>query len=147
MLPVNHHIDSNKYKTEIVSNSCYEILFDSSKNRIFLCIKGFWKNRDAVSDFLENIKKALSLTNPGFTILTDLQLMITHPQELNSLHEEAHNLIMEAGVRLVAHVVPADKIANLQTNSIAQTTGLPVHNFSTTHEAEEWLDKGAFISN
>ncbi|MEJ8757564.1 hypothetical protein WG947_11175 [Pontibacter sp. H259] len=126
---------------KIASNTCYELMVDRAKNRIYFSILGYWKNKDVVPAFLEDWKKAVALTQPGFTVLTDMRLMITHPQELHELHLAAQKFVMEAGVKHVANVLPVDKIANLQANSISSTIKFPSQNFNTCEEAETWLNQ------
>lgn len=130
----------NSTKVQVADNVCYTILYSSAANRIYLTLKGFWKNTECVPLYLQDLQKTLALTTDGFTILTDLQNMVTHPQEMKTIHEEAHLMVMEAGVSQVAHVVSEDKIANLQTNAIIQNSGLPVTNFTSIADADAWLD-------
>ncbi|QCR24008.1 hypothetical protein [Pontibacter sp. SGAir0037] len=144
---IDQNTTSEKSTVKVAGNSCYELRYDGITNRIYLKIIGFWKNLEAVPEYLEDLGKALALVKPNFTVLTDLQKMITHPQELNSLHEKAHRLVSEAGALHVAHVVPEDKIANLQTNSILDASGLKVKNFTSTQEADKWLNQIAASTN
>lgn len=133
--------NSPEYSSEHVArNSCYELVVDKSKNRIYFNILGFWKNKSAVPTLIEDWKKTLALMKSGFTILTDMRTMITHPQDLNELHVTVQKLIMDAGVKQVANVLPADKIANLQAIAIAATSTCPSQNFSSCEEAETWLN-------
>lgn len=140
MYSISQHTTPIEYKVQIAMNSCYDMLFDGTKNRVYFTIHGFWKNRESVSEFLSDWSKAVGLTRPGFSVLIDLRTMITHPQELNSLHQEAHTLVMKAGVKKVANVMPFDKIAYLQIQSLEEGTNLPTKNFNTFEEAEQWLD-------
>lgn len=136
---ISQHTNPKEYKVQVAKNSCYDLCYDGLINRIYFTIHGFWKNRDGVSEFLTDWEKALSLAKPGFTILTDMRTMITHPQELTSLHCEAQSMVLEAGVRNIAHVMPLDKIAYLQVQSIYERIDLPSKNFHTKEEADQWL--------
>ncbi len=140
MLGTDQNIAPDNARIEIAKNACYEIYFNIDKNRGYITLKGFWKSRDVVPCYLDDLRKILVFAKPDFTILTDLQQLITHPQELNSLHMEAQLLMVKEGVLHVAHVMPSDKIANLQVNSISDQSGLPTTKFHTTEEAEVWLD-------
>lgn len=137
---ISQHTNPKEYKVQIAKNSCYDMHFDGVKNRIYFTINGFWKSRDGLSEFLSDWKKAISLIHPGFTILTDMRTMITHPQDLSSLHQEAQSMVLEAGVKNVAHVMPHDKIAYLQVQSIYEKNSFPNKNFLTIEEADQWLD-------
>ncbi len=132
-------LPSAKPDSQIASNNCYELRYDGTKNRVYLTIKGFWKSEQSVPNFLNDMRQVLSLVKQGFTVLTDMTTMITHPQELNTVHEQAHAMVMKAGVLQVAHVLPKDRIAKLQTTSIQNLTGLPVGDFASLEEADKWL--------
>ncbi|MDX5419276.1 MAG: hypothetical protein LPK09_08660 [Hymenobacteraceae bacterium] len=137
-----HHIGIGKANiTHIAKNKCYELAYDESKNRIYYSILGFWKSTENIPDFLNDWNKTLAAVSPGFTLLIDMRTMITHPQQLNSLHEESQRKVKAMGVSKVANVMPTDKIANLQVAAISSRTDLPIRNFETTMEAEHWLDQ------
>lgn len=127
--------------THIARNKCYEISYDGTKNRIYFSILGFWKSKASIPDFLNDWEKALQLVTPGFTVLIDMRTMITHPQQLNGLHEQSMKMIRDAGVSQIANVMPTDRIASLQINEITDRVELPVHVFETCKAADEWLDQ------
>ncbi len=136
----NQHTSSIEHKTQVASNDCYKLVYDYFKNRIYFTVMGYWKNKECIPDFIADWNKAILLVKTDFTILTDMRTMITHPQELNSIHEQAHTLVVEAGVKKVAHVMPTDKIAYLQALSILEKTTLPVKGFTDPEAADQWLD-------
>lgn len=136
----SQHTNSKEYKVQIAKNSCYDLCYDGSKNRIYYTIHGFWKNKDVLSELIIDWRKALSLAQSEFTVLIDLRTMITHPQDMTSLHLEVYNMVMEARVRNIANVIPLDKIACLQVQSILERTDIPYKNFSAKEEAGQWLD-------
>ena len=133
------HTAPEESKIVVAHNPCYEVVYDNRKNCIYLTVKGFWKNREAVPHFLDDVQKALRLVKPGFHLLTDMRTMLTHPQRLSSLHLEAHNLIKAAGMAKAAVIVPTDRIATLQVEEINNKSGTPAESFSSLVEAEIWL--------
>ncbi|MER2997455.1 hypothetical protein [Pontibacter populi] len=141
MYTTSLHSTPDNASEQIASNSSYELKIDKAKNRIYFTIHGYWKSKEVVPAFIEDWKKAVSLTQANFTVLTDMRSMITHPQELNELHLEAQKLVIEAGVKQVANVLPTDKIANLQASSIVSNTTLPYRNFNSCEEAEAYLNQ------
>ncbi len=134
-------ITSDKSKIVIADNSCYDLSYDSEKNRIYLTIRGFWKALESVPHYLMDWQKVLKLKKPGFTVLVNMQDMLTHPQNMNSLHIQAQQLVLEQQVARIAHVIPSDKIAKLQVDSIASQTGIPVKDFGIYQDAEHWLEE------
>ncbi|WP_460925953.1 hypothetical protein [Pontibacter brevis] len=85
------------------------------------------------------MQKAVKLARPGFSLLSDLQTMITHPQRLSSLHVEAQTLLVEAGLEKAASVEPKDRIATLQVKEITTKSQMPSRRFTSYQEAEAWL--------
>lgn len=128
-------------RQQVARNSCYEIDYDGIRNRLNFSILGYWKNQDSVPDYLTDWDKALQLVSSGFTLLVDMRTMITHPQELNSLHEESQRKMKVAGLNRIAYVMPTDKIASLQVADIIKRAEVPVHHFKTFEAAQRWLDK------
>lgn len=123
----------------IAQNKQYVLAADTDKNRAYLRINGYWRNVDAVSDYISDWKKTLALMKKGFTLLTDASEMKTHPQDVRKLHEEAQGLLLKAGVSKIAEVIK-DDIAEMQLDALAQTTKFPKQNFRTVEDAERWLD-------
>lgn len=128
-------------KVVVTQNPLYDIYYDKHKNRVCLAIKGFWKNKEAVPDYLTDLRKALRLTQPNFTLLTDLQTMLTHPQRLSGLHLEAQTMVQEAGLAKAARVLPKDRIAKLQVEEIGSKSPMHSESFLTVAEAELYLSK------
>lgn len=124
----------------IADNKFYSLFVNEQKNRALLKIKGYWKTRESVPDYLTDWNKVTTILKKDFTLITDATEMKTHPQEVRALHEEAQNIIVKAGVRKIAEIVK-DDIAEMQLNSMARKTHLPKKNFMTTGEAELWLDE------
>ncbi|MCC9138518.1 hypothetical protein ACFSKU_07935 [Pontibacter silvestris] len=129
-----------KSKTLISKNSCYELMYDSTKNRVYLVINGFWKSIESVPDYLQDWKRTLLFVRSGFTLLADFTAMITHPQSIADLHIQAQNLIVKAGIKKAALVESKDRIAVLQNQAIVKQTNLPAESFVAAKEAESWLD-------
>ncbi len=131
---------SNEAITTVAHNASYELLYSYTKNRIYLSIKGFWKSPESVPNYLQDIEKALKLSTPGFTLLTDLRTMLTHPPRLNMMHIQAQNLIQAARLGKAVRVIPSDRIATLQVEEISNKSLMPSKNFTSLQEAENWLN-------
>ena len=124
----------------IADNNFYSLFVNTRKNRALLKIKGYWRTREAVPEYLPDWNKVTSLLKEDFTLLTDASEMKTHPQDVRALHEEAQSILVKAGVKKIAEIVK-DDIAEMQLNSMARKTHLPKRNFNTAREAEAWLDE------
>lgn len=132
--------EANNLK-HIARNKCYEISYSEAKNRLYFIVLGFWKNKESVPELLNDWEKALLLVTAGFTVLIDMRTMITHPQELNGLHEKFMQMVQDAHVSRVVNVMPTDKIASLQVGEIALRSNLEIQTFDTFEAAEKWLDQ------
>lgn len=128
-------------RQHIANNTCYALSFELTKNRIYYSILGYWKNQEGIPDFLADWDKILQLVDSGFDLLVDMRTMLTHPQELNSLHEEAFQKVRIGRVSRIANVMPLDRIASLQVTEIIKKVNLPSQNFETCEAAEQWLDE------
>lgn len=124
----------------VAKTDCYELHYYEETNRIYFAIKSYWKNADVVPDLLKDLHKTVAIAQEGFALLADFSAMVTHPQQLNSLHIEAHKILMEAGFANGAYVEPTDKIAKFQIEQIVRESQINLHRFGTLQQAEEWLD-------
>jgi hypothetical protein len=127
-------------KIKIADNKHYSLYVTPSSNRAYLTILGYWRNEAAVPEYLADWKKALSLLQEGFTLLTDASEMKTHPNDVKLLHEQAQLLVKTMNVSKVAEIVK-DTIAEMQLDALARTTKFPKRSFTDRAEAEKWLDE------
>lgn len=125
----------------VADNPCYRLLYTPHQNRLYLGIRGYWKSKDQVPDYLTDLKKALLLLRTDFKLLLDLSTMITHPQAVLSLHVEALKLLQAAEPKKCACINPIDLIANLQVEDTLGQSHLPTRRFSSYAEAEAWLEQ------
>lgn len=129
-------------RQKISDHKLYKIEVSTEKNRAYLKIIGFWRNPEAVPDYLKDWTKAVNQLKKGFTLLTDASEMKTHPQEVRKLHEQAQAILLKSGVSKVAEVLQ-DDVAEMQLDAVAKTTQFPKQNFRTPADAEKWLDEVA----
>lgn len=126
-------------RIKVAENKHYLIEADTSLNRVYLTIFGFWRNPQFVPDYLKDWKKALSYMKKGFTLLTDAREMKIHPPEVQTLHEQAQELLIKGGVLKVAEIL-ANIFTEVQLNALAKTTNFPKQNFNSIEAAEFWLN-------
>jgi hypothetical protein len=125
---------------EIAKNANYAIVIDETKNRVYLTISGFWRNAQAVENYIPDWQKTVKLLKPGFTLLTDLSTMVTHPTEVTHIHRQAQELITEKGLRFTAEIKPKDPVTAFQLAKVAQKSQMPVKQFASFADAEAYLD-------
>ena len=128
----------------IAKTDFYSIEVDTTKNRMYFTIVGFWKNSTVVPNYLDDIKKALRSLSPGFTILTDVSQMKTPSTEVGSLHELAQRLLIEAGLKKTAEIIPDNKaIEKMVLQRLSTKSGMVKSTFHDKATAEAWLDEKA----
>ena len=125
-----------------VKTACYSIQVDSAKNRMYLTIKGFWAKPSEVPAYLDDIRKASREVCKGFTILSDLTEMKAPPPEVGLLHKKAQEILMAAGLRKTAELLPAGSaITKLSVDNYSKQTGMQKSSFDNKKDAEAWLDQ------
>ena len=125
----------------IAKNEYYTIVTDKNKNRLYLTVEGFWKNRDAVPNYITDMKKALDELSREYTILADVSRMKPPPAEIAAVHNESQKQAIAAGLKKTAEIVGEDVIAKMTVDRYAKESGMPKMTFSDKKEAEAWLDK------
>ncbi len=127
--------------TTIAKNSFYAILTDASKNRLYLTLSGYWKDRSDVPNYVNDLKRATSGLSRGYTILTDTTRMKTPTKEVVGIHTEAQKVVMSAGLSKTAELVSQDAIAKMATDRFSKESGMQKGSFGNKAEAETWLDQ------
>jgi hypothetical protein len=123
----------------IATNRQYSLEVDITKNRAFLKITGFWRNKEDIPGYLEDWNEAIRDLNEGFTLLTDATEMVIHPGDVRDVHSKAQALIIGGGVKKVAEL--HDKsAAELQLDGVSNQSGMPKKNFTNKEDAIKWLD-------
>lgn len=127
---------------KIAANPFYELQVDVEQNLIYLNLCGFWGGRSNVPEYLNDCKKAIFCTQPGFRILVDLTQIKTVSNEATLLHTEAQKIFMQAGFSQAVEVYrPQDSVVRHQLTCIKQSTGADeqVQVFTNRVAAMNWL--------
>ena|SRR5690349_6146900 len=125
---------------KISETKLYTLHISPEKNRAYLKIIGFWRNTEAVPNYLADWTKTVSKLRQGFTLVTDASEMKTHPADVRKLHEQAQAIVLKGGVSKVAEIIK-DDVAEMQLDSVAKSTQFPKQNFRSLEAAEKWLDE------
>jgi len=115
--------------------------YDPSKNRIYLILEGTHDVEEA-RRMRDEYKKALMMTQPGFTVLADVSNYKPGTPEVQVIHAEAVHNAELAGVSKVARIVGETPLGGMQINRIAKReTSYASANFATIEQAEAYLDE------
>ncbi len=122
----------------IASNDFYTIEVDKQKNRIYFTMRGSWTVADDIPAWGQDVEKAVSLCQPGFTELIDW--CGSTGIFLTDFIADAQQIAIKGGLRKAARVYEYDTFVKLQMDRITLKTGFPVESFYDRREAELWLD-------
>ncbi|ADR22118.1 hypothetical protein MATR_02450 [Marivirga tractuosa] len=123
----------------IAENAQYSLKVDISKNRAFLKINGFWRNKEDIPGYLHDWDEAIHKLTKDFTLLTDATDMTIHPGDVRDVHSKAQEKIINAGVKKVAEL-HSKSVASMQLDGVSSESGMPKKNFNNKEEALKWLD-------
>jgi hypothetical protein len=123
----------------IAENKQYSLKVDITKNRAFLKINGFWRNKEDIPGYLQDWDEAVSKLSKDFTLLTDATEMTIHPGDVRDVHSKAQEKIVKAGVKKVAELHEKNA-AVFQLDSVSNESGMPRKKFDDKNEAIAWLD-------
>lgn len=128
--------------TIIAENPYYSLSYEISTNRFYLGLSNHWSNTGVVPNYMKDWEAALTLSKPGFTVITDARLSQPFPADVLELHEQAQRLLVKSKLKMVAEVLPESLFIEFQSNLIANNSSMPYLNkFRNVEEAENWLDE------
>jgi len=112
---------------------------DSSKNRLYVTMAGFFSVEDMKKWSDETIAMAKKL-KPGYDVVIDIsQFKPTTPEGTKEI-ERVQVFFKSSGVRLGAQVVGENVLSGLQFKRMSITSGYDPTNVETLAEAEKLLD-------
>ncbi|MEM9324282.1 MAG: hypothetical protein AAGA85_01440 [Bacteroidota bacterium] len=123
-----------------IVNDFYEIRVDASRNRAFLILKGFWRKKEDVPNYISDFMELCAPLERGFTIVTDLRQFKPPSQEVAPLHAEVQRRLMDMGLARVAEVVSAS-LVKLAADKYSKDSGMSKIVVGSIEEAEAALDK------
>ncbi len=125
---------------EILNTELCKILVDTTKNRVYYTMSGFWQELSDVPGYLEAWEKAASMLASGFTVLSDIrELQLMSPQWAQTAGQAQQNVV-KAGLIGTAEIIPAKTLLKSQVNRVSRESGMVKKTFSDPAEAETWLD-------
>ena len=127
-------------KTIVKSNQHFEFAVDSEINRLYIKCVGFWKEEEIVDDYIATQTKSLQMLKPSFSLLVDMRDFKAVPAEFVPKREDTMVELAQAGLANVAEVVSVSVISKLQLSKSTAATNTDTNKFSTSKEAEKWLN-------
>jgi hypothetical protein len=126
----------------IAKNDYYTFEVDTSINRIFITMVGFWENAGVVPNFLTDGDLLLEKLNPGFTNLVDVTQMKTPPKDVRDLFEQIQKKFMSRGMSKNAEVI-SSAFVEVNLDEVASQSGMStiLRQFKSMAEALAWLNE------
>jgi hypothetical protein len=98
------------------------------------------QHAQALPHYLDDWQAALAEVRPGFTILSDMQVVNQANQALNVGFKAVEQLIAEHGVRMVAEVHVPGLPTRRCIDEVTTSQAMPVYQFMSIWEAVHFLD-------
>ncbi len=124
----------------IADNAYYTIETSTTLNRIYITVKGFWQNKTTAPDYLKDIERATRDVTSGFMIVADVTQMKVAPKEVGEIHMHAQRIMVAAGLKATAEVLPEDVLAQYALKRFSEESGMKKGSFKSKEDAEKWLD-------
>ncbi|HEX8505432.1 MAG TPA: hypothetical protein VF630_08695 [Hymenobacter sp.] len=118
----------------------YQLTVDVAKNLIFY--QNFDQMRDATAlpQYLADWGAALAEVQPGFSILSDMQVINQGNPQLKAGFKQVENLIMERGIRMVAEIHVPGQTTRRCLDEVTTSLAMPVRQFLNLWDAAQFLD-------
>lgn len=119
----------------------YDIRADVLKNRLYISIKGFMTEEDAViiSDKASAETRKLK---PGFDVINDIRELSPATPKASRLYSRQLDVAKEVGIGRVVRIVGDQVITKMQlTKALKDTLGVVALTAANVDEAESLLDK------
>lgn len=119
----------------------YQLTVEPAKNRLFYQNFGQMQQAIELPNYLTDWTAALAEVRPGFTILSDMQVVNQASQYLLAGFQAVEQLIVERGVRIVAEVHVPGLPTRRCSDEVTTSQVMPVRQFLTIWEAAQFLDE------
>ncbi|MCC3154516.1 hypothetical protein Q3A66_15225 [Hymenobacter sp. BT770] len=118
----------------------YQLTVEDEKNRLFYQNFGQMQQATNLPNYREDWAAALLQVRPGFSILSDMQVVNQVNQDLLAEFQAVEQLIVQRGVSMVAEVHVPGLPTRRCTDEITTSQAMPVRQFLNIWEAEQFLD-------
>ena len=108
-------------------------------NILFL---GHWSVPEDIPKYTEHVAEATSLLKAGYHIYSEIRDKKPPSLKVTNIHKKGQQIMKESGVNKTAVVVAKGQFLQKMTlNVVGRLSGMTVKTFTSTEEAEAWLDE------
>jgi hypothetical protein len=119
----------------------YSIRADVMKNRLYISIKGFMTEEDAVT-ISDKASAEMRKLRPGFDVINDIRELKPASPKASKFYARQLDVAKEVGIGRVVRVVGDQVITKMQlTKALKDTVGVVALTAASVEEAESLLDK------
>ncbi|HEX8328616.1 MAG TPA: hypothetical protein VF629_13825 [Hymenobacter sp.] len=119
----------------------YQLTVDDTKNLIFYQNFEPMQEATALPHYLEDWHAALATVKPGFTILSDMQVINHGSPQLHTSFKTVEQLIVERSVRMVAEIHVPGVSTGRRAAAVTTSLAMPVRQFLNLWDAAQFLDE------
>ncbi|GAB3290151.1 hypothetical protein ACFQT0_09300 [Hymenobacter humi] len=119
----------------------YQLTVEDDKNRLFYQNFDPMQQARALPYYREDWSAALAEVRPGFSILSDMQVVNQVNYNLLEEFQAVEQLIVQRGVSMVAEVHVPGLPTRRYSDEITTSQAMPVRHFLTIWEAAQFLDE------
>lgn len=124
----------------------YQLTVDDAKNLIFYQNFEPMQVATALPHYLEDWQAALAAVEPGFCILSDMQVVNHGNPQLRTGFKAVEQLIAERGVRMVAEIHVPGVSTSRGYREVTTSSAMPVRQFLNLWDAAQFLDEFHLVS-
>ena len=118
----------------------YQLSVDYAKNRVFYQNFGQMQGAAALPHYLTDWAAALAEVRPGFSILSDMQVVNQVTPALQTNFQAVEQLIVAHGVCVVAEIHVPGQSTRRHSIEVTTSQAMPVRQFLSLWEADQFLD-------
>jgi hypothetical protein len=119
----------------------YQLTVNDAENRIFYQNFGQMQSATSLPHYRADWAAALAEVKPGFSILSDMQVVNQTGSDVHMEFMAVEQLILQHGVALVAEVHVPGLATRRCTDVLPNGHALPVHHFLDIWDATQFLDE------
>jgi hypothetical protein len=123
----------------IANHPMYDLKVEESRNRLYLKLMGFWKDKAGVPKYETDLFTGIKALKKGFSMVVDVREMKAPTPEVGQWIEELQKKIVAAGLDKNAEI-HASALFKLAAQRYANSSNMKVKAFEKIEDAEKWLD-------
>ena len=128
-------------KRTISDNEFYQVKVDTTKNRMYLTLKGVWRAPKETPNYVADVIKGARMLSGKFTLLSNFSMLLPfQPTVWEEVHYPALQALFQNGVGRAAQILPRNEDTTALLEEKAKVSGIELMAFGDEEIAERFLD-------